>query len=106
MPGAHQSGKLEERSELQSWFIRRIEKIVNAHGKILMGWSEIREGGLAPSAALMDWIGGGAESAASGHDVVMTPDKILLFRPLPIHEPSRRAESHWRVSAAWKSLPL
>jgi hexosaminidase len=65
--------------ELQAYFIRRIEKIVNAHGKNLIGWSEIREGGLAPSAALMDWIGGGAESAASGHDVVMTPTKFCYF---------------------------
>ena len=70
---------LKNEAELQSWFTRRIEKIVNAHGKILVGWSEIREGGLAPSATLMDWIGGGAESAASGHDVVMTPTTYCYF---------------------------
>jgi hexosaminidase len=70
---------LKDERELQAYFIRRIEKIVNAHGKNLNGWSEIREGGLAPSAALMDWIGGGAESAASGHDVVMTPTKYCYF---------------------------
>jgi hexosaminidase len=70
---------LKDERELQSWFTHRIEKIVNAHGKTLIGWSEIREGGLAPSAALMDWIGGGAESAASGHDVVMTPTKYCYF---------------------------
>jgi hexosaminidase len=64
---------LKNEGELQSWFIRRIEKIVDSRGKTLLGWSEIREGGLASSATLMDWIGGGAESAASGHDVVMTP---------------------------------
>ena len=64
---------------LQSYFIGRVEKIVNAQGKSLIGWSEIREGGLAPSAALMDWIGGGAESAASGHDVVMSPNKFAYF---------------------------
>ena len=70
---------LKDERELQAYFIRRMEKIVNAHGKALIGWSEIREGGLAPSAALMDWIGGGAESAASGHDVVMTPTKYCYF---------------------------
>jgi hexosaminidase len=64
---------------LQSYFIGRVEKIVNAQGKNLIGWSEIREGGLAQSATLMDWIGGGAESAASGHDVVMTPNKFAYF---------------------------
>jgi hexosaminidase len=70
---------LKDERELQAWFTRRIEKIVNADGKNLIGWSEIREGGLAPSAALMDWIGGGAESATSGHDVVMTPTKFCYF---------------------------
>ncbi len=70
---------LNDERGLQAYFIRRIEKIVNAHGKNLIGWSEIREGGLAPSAALMDWIGGGAESAASGHDVVMSPTEYCYF---------------------------
>ena len=70
---------LKNEHELQSYFIRRVEKIVNAQGKSLIGWSEIREGGLAPSAALMDWIGGGAESAASGHDVVMSPNAYAYF---------------------------
>ena len=73
------AGGLKNEHELQSYFIGRIEKIVNAQGKSIIGWSEIREGGLAPSAALMDWIGGGAESAASGHDVVMTPTKYCYF---------------------------
>jgi hexosaminidase len=70
---------LQDEKELQAYFIGRIEKNVIAHGKQLIGWSEIREGGLAPSAALMDWIGGGAESAASGHDVVMTPTQYCYF---------------------------
>lgn len=70
---------LKNEHELQSYFIRRIEKIISAQGRSLMGWSEIREGGLAESAALMDWIGGGAESAASGHDVVMSPTSHSYF---------------------------
>ena len=55
---------LKNEKELQSYFIRRIEKIVNAQGRNLIGWSEIREGGLAPNAALMDWIGGAAKPPA------------------------------------------
>jgi hexosaminidase len=70
---------LEDERGLQAYFIRRIETMVNAHGKSLIGWSEIREGGIAPSATLMDWIGGGLESAASGHDVVMTPERDCYF---------------------------
>ncbi len=65
--------------ELESYFIRRVEKIVNAHGKRLVGWSEIREGGLAPSATVMDWVGGALEAASAGHDVVMSPLKDCYF---------------------------
>jgi len=70
---------LKNEKELQSYFTSRIEQLVNADGKRIIGWSEIREGGLTPSAGLMDWIGGGAESAASVHDVVMTPTKYCYF---------------------------
>ncbi|HEV2691679.1 MAG TPA: beta-N-acetylhexosaminidase [Verrucomicrobiae bacterium] len=70
---------LKDEKELQSYFTARIEAIVNTNGKSIIGWSEIREGGLTPSAGLMDWIGGGAESAASGHDVVMSPTKYGYF---------------------------
>ena len=70
---------LKTEEELQSWFIRRIEKIVNAHRKTILGWSEILEGGLAQNAAVMDWIGGGREAASQGHDVVMTPTASCYF---------------------------
>jgi hexosaminidase len=59
--------------ELESYFMRRVEKCVNSHGRTLIGWSEIREGGLAPNAAIMDWVGGAVEAATEGHDVVMSP---------------------------------
>jgi len=70
---------LKNEEELQSWFIRRIEKIVNAKGKTILGWSEILQGGLAQNAAVMDWIGGGREAASQGHDVVMTPKSFCYF---------------------------
>jgi len=65
--------RLKDARQLESYFIRRMEKFINAHGKTLIGWSEIREGGLAESAVVMDWIGGAVEAATNGHDVVMTP---------------------------------
>ena len=65
---------LKNEEELQSWFVRRMEKFVNAHGKSLVGWSEILQGGLAQNAVVMDWIGGSREAASQGHDVVMTPN--------------------------------
>jgi len=64
---------LADEKELQSYFIRRIEKYVNSRNRNLLGWSEIREGGLAKNAAVMDWIGGAVEAASDGHKVVMSP---------------------------------
>jgi hexosaminidase len=70
---------LKNEEELQSWFTRRIEKIVNAHGRTMIGWGEILQGGLAKNAAVMDWIGGAKEAAETGHDVVMTPTAYCYF---------------------------
>ena len=66
---------LKDTHELQSYFVKRVEKIVNKKGKILLGWDEILEGGLAPNAAVMSWRGmkGGIEAAKQKHDVVMSP---------------------------------
>lgn len=66
---------LESEEELQSWFISRIERFLNANGRQIIGWDEILEGGLAPNATVMSWRGteGGIEAARQGHDVVMTP---------------------------------
>ncbi len=67
---------LADEEELQSWFIRRIESFLNAHGRSLIGWDEILEGGLAPNATVMSWRGedGGVAAARDGHDVIMTPN--------------------------------
>ena len=68
--------------ELQSWFIRRVEAIFHRHGRRLLGWDEIMDGGLAPSAAVMYWrseegdaalSGRIREAAERGHQIVMTP---------------------------------
>ncbi|TDO00038.1 family 20 glycosylhydrolase [Sunxiuqinia elliptica] len=66
---------LKDEHELQSYFVQRIEKVLLAHGRKMIGWDEILEGGLAPSATVMSWRGeaGGIEAAKQGHDVVMTP---------------------------------
>src|SRR5687767_13466443 len=48
---------LKDEHELQSYFIRRIEKFLNSKGKQIIGWDEILEGGLAPNAAVMSWRG-------------------------------------------------
>jgi len=70
---------LKNEEELQSYFVRRIEKIVEANGHSMIGWSEILQGGLPQNAAVMDWIGGAKEAAIAGHDVVMTPTAYCYF---------------------------
>ncbi|NKI27505.1 family 20 glycosylhydrolase [Arenibacter sp. 6A1] len=66
---------LKEEQELQSFFIKQVEKMVNAKGKNMIGWNEILEGGLAPNATVMSWQGeeGGIIAAKAGHNVIMTP---------------------------------
>jgi len=66
---------LKDEHELQSWFITRMEKYLNAKGKDIIGWDEILEGGLAPNAAVMSWRGeaGGIAAAKERHKVVMSP---------------------------------
>ena len=78
--------------ELQSYLVRRIERYLNGHGRKLIGWDEILEGGLSPNATVMSWRGteGGQEAIRQGHDAVMTPgnrcylDKV---QDAPVREP-------------------
>lgn len=70
-----QKENLKDLDEVQSYFVKRVEKIINAKGKKMIGWDEILDGGLAPNAAVMSWRGmkGGIEAAKMGHEVVMSP---------------------------------
>jgi hexosaminidase len=73
--------KLKDEHELQSWFIKQIEQVLLKHNKKMIGWDEILEGGLAPSATVMSWRGekGGVDAANMGHDVIMTPGGWLYL---------------------------
>ncbi|MEO6873429.1 MAG: beta-N-acetylhexosaminidase [Opitutaceae bacterium] len=76
-----QTNNLKDGHELQSWFIRRTEKFLAKHGRRLIGWDEIQEGGLAPGAAMMAWrdVKWAIEAARLGHDVVMAPTSHTYF---------------------------
>ena len=67
--------KLKDLDEVQSYFVKRVGRIISSKGKKMIGWDEILEGGLAPGAAVMSWRGmkGGIEAAKQGHEVVMSP---------------------------------
>lgn len=67
--------------KLQSYFVQRMEKVLLKHNKKMIGWDEILEGGLAPTATVMSWRGeeGGIAAANMGHDVIMTPGDWLYL---------------------------
>ena len=78
---------------LQSYFVQRMEKYLSAHGRRLIGWDEILEGGLPPNASVMSWRGieGAITAAASDHDAVLSPAPTLYLdnRPLDWARPGR-----------------
>ena len=83
---------LQSVEELQSYLVRRIEGFLNAHGRRLIGWDEILEGGLSPNATVMSWRGteGGLEAIRQGHDAVMTPGNRCYLdkaQDAPVREP-------------------
>ncbi|HBG69456.1 MAG: hypothetical protein A2W93_01415 [Bacteroidetes bacterium GWF2_43_63] len=105
------SENLKSEEELQSYFIRRIEKFLNANNRQLIGWDEILEGGLAPSATVQSWRGmeGGLEAASQGHDAIMSPtshcyfdysttninlEQVYSFEPIPADLP---ADKHHHI---------
>jgi hexosaminidase len=84
---------IADEHRLQSYFIQRVEKFLNAKGRRLIGWDEILEGGLAPNATVMSWRGieGAIAAATAGHDTVLSPGPTLYFdnRPLATSVPGR-----------------
>jgi len=92
---------LKDEFELQSYFIKRIEKFLNAHHRQIIGWDEILEGGLAPGATVQSWRGieGAVAAAKSGHHAIVSPvshayfdqtiekinlEKTYQFNPVPV----------------------
>lgn len=70
-----------DETALQSWFVERMEAFLHEHGRRLIGWDEILEGGIAPRATVMSWRGidGALTAARLGHDTVLTPWPTLYF---------------------------
>ncbi len=84
---------LKDLNQVQSYFIHRMDDFLTSHGRRLVGWDEILQGGLSPHATVMSWrgIGGGIKAARMNHDVVMTPTGPCYF------DYSYRANSPKRV---------
>lgn len=83
--GLKSDAKHSKEERLQSFIINHAEKYLNDHGRKIIGWDEILEGGLAPNATVMSWRGekGGIEAAQQKHDVIMTPNTYLYFDYYP-----------------------
>jgi len=88
-----QRENLKDMNQVQGYFEKRVEKIVESKGKKFMGWDEIIQGGLGPDAAVMSWrgISGGIEAARQGHEVVMSPSD---FAYLDYMQADRITEPH------------
>lgn len=101
---------LKNEEELQSYFIHRMEGLLKEKGKKLIGWDEIREGGLAPEATVMSWRGmeGGIKAAQAGHHVVMTPDNhcyLDLWQGEPSVEPDTYSMCRLKDSYSFNPVP-
>ncbi|HKV69894.1 MAG TPA: beta-N-acetylhexosaminidase [Gemmatimonadales bacterium] len=72
---------LKDEDALQGWFTAQIDAFLHAHGRTLVGWDEILDGGLSPNAVVMSWRGidGGIAAAQAGHDAVMAPGAYTYF---------------------------
>ena len=104
-----QREKLKNMQEVQSYFTKRVVKIVQSKGKKFIGWDEILEGGLAPNAAVMSWQGmeGGIKAAKMKHEVVMSPTTFAYLDYMqgdPVIEP--RVYASLRLNKAYKFEPL
>ena len=100
---------LKNMEEVQSYFMKRVEKIIQSKGKKMIGWDEILQGGLAPNAAVMSWRGmkGGIAAAQQGHHVVMAPldfTYVELMQGDPYVEPPEFATL--RLDQSYKFEPV
>ena len=105
-----QRENLKTMDEVQSYFEKRVEKIVESKGKKLIGWDEILEGGLAPNAVVMSWRGikGGIEAAKLGHQVVMSPTTFVYLDYMQgdeIYEPPVYATLRLNTTYQFEPVP-
>ena len=73
--------KHSKENQLQTYFMSELEKEINAHGRRMLGWDEVLEGGLTPNSTIMSWRGiqGGIEAARQHHDVISRLFSRMLY---------------------------
>lgn len=72
---------LRDEAELQSYFMKRMEQYINSKGKAVIGWEEILDGGVSPTATVMCWKHPeiGIKAAKNGNDVIMVNSQYSYF---------------------------
>ena len=102
------SENLSSVEELQSYMIKRMERFAHEHGKRIIGWDEILEGGLAPDATVMSWRGteGGKKAIAQGHDVIFTPTHYCYLDYHQDPEQYHRAGRHLPLEKVYSFDPM
>ncbi len=102
---------LKDEEALQAWMLKRLERFLVAHDRLMIGWDEIIDGGLPPEAAVMSWRGieGGLTAARLGHDVVMVPSSELYLDYLqtdsPDEPPGRPSNINLQRVYAFEPVP-
>ena len=102
---------VKDEAGLQAWMVARLERFLSSHDRRLLGWDEILDGELPPSATVMSWRGtdGGIAAAKRGHDVVMAPwDKLYLDylqTMSPAEEPGRPTQVTLETVYAFEPVP-
>ena len=80
-------------AELQTYCNHRVEALLKKHGRKMIGWDEVLDGGVSESTIVMSWTGvdGGIQAAKAGNDVIMTPHQYCYLNvpnsPDRDHEP-------------------
>lgn len=102
--------KLKSMDEVQSYFVKRVSKIISSKGKKMIGWDEILEGGIAPGAVVMSWRGekGGIEAAKMKHHVIMSPSTFTyvdLYQGDPLAEPPTYGMVRLKKSYEFNPVP-
>lgn len=101
--------KITDLDGLQSYFEKKLEKLITSKGKKMIGWDDILDGGIAPEATVMSWRGmsGGTKAAKLGHQVIMTPSNFAyldLYQGDPLVEPE--TYSMLRLNTCYQFEPV
>ncbi|MFA0964438.1 beta-N-acetylhexosaminidase [Roseivirga sp. BDSF3-8] len=101
---------LQDGEALQSYFVGRVNNIINSKGKKMIGWDEIMDGGLADGAAVMSWRGtkAGVEASQQGVNVVMSPWPMAyldLYQGDRAVEPPTYSRARLQDIYSWDPVP-